>query len=251
MSEFRLHDYHDHVHGSGLEDNHPVLTTAFVFPGDEPPAPDNIPMPQVCSALSIIIDWVTVPENPSMAGGRAYALKLWLNPTNSRHRSLREIASRCDVSRAALSKALLSFRDEHSIGLTIGRLESSRGLFREAQLNSIEEGRHFQSQRKNANLDHSGDHKMDPKQIRERYNTLSKAVDRVLELETQLESQAKQSKPVTYTTTTTTKPAAPAPPSLSEVSTPVLMEAIDLSRRNGDRELMKKLYGELNRRRGR
>ena len=54
----------------------------------------------------------------------------------------RSIARLMTISRAALSKALLNLRDQYSIKFTIGRLESAREIFRQAQLDAVKNGTH-------------------------------------------------------------------------------------------------------------
>lgn len=118
-------------------------TSNFCYPPEQDDPPETtVPLSTVCSALCEILDWITIPITLNMTAARAHTLRTWLDPVQSAYKSLNEIANYCDVSRAALSKSLLAFRDEHSIHLTIGRLESSRELYRQAQLHALEEHRH-------------------------------------------------------------------------------------------------------------
>ena len=178
----------DHVHSSAMENTRPVATVPFHYPADEPEPEPAVPLDVATSALSEIVNWSCDGQDPSMCAARIFSIQTMLNPVHARYKSLAQIANACNISRASISKSLLIFRDSHSVKMSVGRLQSSRGIYAEAQKLSVTEGRHFSCLKKTVP---SGDH-MSPKEIRERYNTLDKARTRIEELEVQIESQTKK-----------------------------------------------------------
>jgi hypothetical protein len=227
--------YNDGIHDTGLDEEKLVPITRFVYPDEATPPVSEKPLTiaEVSSAFSNVIDWIVTPQAPNMIAARSLTMKLWLDPIRSRHRSLLRIAQECDVSRAALSKALLAFRDEYSIGLTIGRLESSREIFRQAQLASIENGTHASFSRKNANLNTNSD-TMDYS-VKDRYPTLDRATDRIAELESKL-PEVKESK------------TAPVTTPIEALTASELEQAMRLANKQGNGDLVKALLREWHRR---
>ena len=135
----------DHIHLSGLDHGAACGITEFVYPDSIPSSENMVPMSLVCSALAAILEWLSAPRDLNMVAARVFTVRTWLDPVEAEHKSLNEIADVCSVSRASLSKSLLSFRDRYEIRFTIGRLASSRAIFAQAQLASIAAGRRKKS----------------------------------------------------------------------------------------------------------
>jgi hypothetical protein len=250
----------DHVHELGTEDGKlvPICTPFQADPGSEP----HVPMPDVASGFSTIVHWICSAKELNMVAARALTLQTWLDPVGAQFRSLNQIAEHCAVTRAALSKAVLVFRDEHNIGLTIGRLESSRAVFRQAQRIAFQNGTHSSQTRKNRKPQFNEGNDMTASEIRQKFRTLDAAVTEIERLQKTQSSTATQS-PTTAAATpkpvATPRPAqkppassrvtSPSPPKLSDLNQQELVQVLDVANARGDRELVARVYGELNERR--
>ena len=244
---FAYPNFGDHIHPiAQQEDLTPTPITNFDYDFDQLTSESTVAMSDVCSAFCVVLDWIAAPRELNMCSARVHAMRTMLDPIHSRYKSLNEIASDHNVTRSALSKSLLTLRDAHGIRLTVGRLASSRRIYAEAQRESVLNGRHAGQKNDNLQL-HSGDHEMD----KEKLNTLSKALDAVAELEHEL-AAAKQSKPQLppYVSVPQSVPKSPVP-SLQEVDLETLKESLDLARRAGRSDLVKRFYSEYARRKGR
>ena len=246
MSADDFNPLSDHIHPLGQDDFKAVPVVSFTYPDDgEAHSDDTVTVADATSALSQIIDWLCVPTTANMCAARALSLQLWVRPTHSRFRSLLKIADSCDVSRAALSKALLRFRDEYAVKLTIGRLESSREIFRQAALASVAAGTHVHCREKNVTIPHSGD-SMDPQKV----NTLDKARTEIERLESEL-VKVKQPKPATAAHDSVSLPTPSKPvATLEEQPLEVIKQALELSQHTGNKEAFEKILREYKRRRG-
>jgi transposase-like protein len=96
------------------------------------------------AALALILNWVCSSPNLTYCGARAAALLCLLDPINAPHHrdSLANIAREAGVTRAAISKWIVQFREEADISLTVGKLNSTRETFRNAQLEAVANGTH-------------------------------------------------------------------------------------------------------------
>jgi hypothetical protein len=243
----------DGIHELGTEDGKlvPICTPFDADSGSE----THVPMPDVASGFSTIVHWICSPVDLNMIAARALTIQTWLNPINAQFRSLNKIAEHCSVTRAALSKAILVFRDEHNIGLTIGRLESSRAVFRQAQRIAFQNGTHSSQTRKNRKPQFNEGDDMNSS-ARSRFRTLDQAIQAIEKLETQLAA-----KPVVTTAASPKiavspqKPPAsphvslPSPPRLEDLSMPELKTALDMANSDKNTAMVRVLYSEIDRRR--
>jgi|SRR6516165_6347162 hypothetical protein len=127
----------------------------FDFAALDPREPEAlVPVAEATAALVTILQWLMRSESFASTGAKVFALSALLNPVQSPYRSLAAIARasekecwRKDISTAALSKSLLELLDSNAVRLRI-RLNSSREVYRQTQLELVAAGRHA-SQRHN------------------------------------------------------------------------------------------------------
>jgi len=164
-------------------------------------------------------------------------------------RNLSEVARLAGCSRAALSKFLVNFRDTYGFGLIAGKLQGSRAAYREGQLRSLRNSTHSSFCRKDAKTIQP--HKMvmntsvEPKTLDAAKTALEQAHDEIAQLKAQLASRPRQNAPATTTAASTPSTVTPPKLTLSDLSKAELMEALDLSNKSGDTEMVKTLYREL------
>ena len=103
-------------------------------------------MPTVVAAFVAILEWIESARNFSDAGARASALRVFLDPVQSRYRTLAQIARNAGVSRAVVSRWLLELRDTYDVQLCL-RSSATRLHCRQAQLASLKAGRHVSQTR--------------------------------------------------------------------------------------------------------
>src|SRR5438128_1540364 len=97
------------------------------------------------AALSIIIGWLCKsqrdePARITTVGAKAEALLFWLDPNQSKYTSLTAIARACGLTKAAISKQLLSLKDQLGSAVSVGKLSSTRQTYRQAQIDCMERG---------------------------------------------------------------------------------------------------------------
>jgi hypothetical protein len=143
-------DAGDHVHPIGrnnagkLEpitqfDYNEIDRNAF---GNEPEE-SGVPLADMSAALMLLLQWVCGKGSSLVhAGARAEALMYWLNPGESRFATYSDIAKEAGITRAAISKMMLSLRDQSGVCMPVSKLNSSRETYRKSQLLAVKEGRH-------------------------------------------------------------------------------------------------------------
>jgi hypothetical protein len=94
------------------------------------------------SALLVILGWITRNPDPKMTSARANAILYWLHTEASRFSDYSEIANFHGLTKAAISKALLTLKDEVGCRLPVGKRTQSRATYARAQLKAVAEGRH-------------------------------------------------------------------------------------------------------------
>ncbi len=96
------------------------------------------------AAFSIVLDWITSSRGPDVRipASRAYALAFLLWPETSKFSSLSEIAVACGLTKAAVSKSLLDFKDQSGLTISAGKGHYTRGKFRVAQNAAVAKGSH-------------------------------------------------------------------------------------------------------------
>jgi len=129
------------AHSLALEEGRLVPTVDFNFAilDGESDCKISIPLSQAASALSRILDWLGQSYDFSFAGAKAAALAALLGSANSPYRNLSQIARAAGISRATLSKAVLRLRDD-GIRLADGKMNSSRQIYRQTQLELVKAG---------------------------------------------------------------------------------------------------------------
>jgi hypothetical protein len=150
------YDNGDHIHDTSIEEGHLIRTCGFDYDeverqlGNEPEQDSTVTMSDMSAAFSLVLEWILGADTLAMCGARAAALGCYLNPThNNRFGShLAAIADQAGCTRAALSKALITFRDSVGIHLSAGKLSGTRSTYREAQIKSLENGTHTSLVRK-------------------------------------------------------------------------------------------------------
>jgi hypothetical protein len=118
--------------------------------GFEPEPDSAVTWADMSAAFCLVIEFILGGETLTLAGARAAALAVYLDPVhNSKFGSnLAEIAREANCSRAALSKSLLNFRDAVGVHISAGKPHGSRSTYQEAQRRCIEAGVHSSTTRK-------------------------------------------------------------------------------------------------------
>jgi hypothetical protein len=230
----------------------PVVHFDWNAVSGEPVTEDQVPVATAASAIMRILDWLTASRNFHYTGTKTHMLRTLLDPINGEFRTMAEIARAGGISRAALSKAFTDLRDTYGIRLCGGKLNSSRAIYREAQLRLAAEHHHASDTvRKNSTDPSRGNPEMNPPK------TLDAARNEIARLEAEL------------ATVTALKPApATLPPPKAVIPTPIkpaqtphsapkledlnrleLTQILDVAQRRGDQALVATVYAELNRRR--
>jgi hypothetical protein len=111
---------------------------------------ESVPFSDMTAALALIVDWSCDSKHPNIIASRILALQVLLSPTNAKHgrTDLAAIARDCGITRAAVSKCLIEFRDEVGTSLTVGHRNSSRERCRQAQEYALKRGIHVSNTRK-------------------------------------------------------------------------------------------------------
>jgi hypothetical protein len=145
----------DSIHGSVLGPGGPISVTDFNFDevdfnlGLTEPG-DGVAMSDVTSAFVRILQWICSGDGMASKGGRAEALRYFLDPTQSEYDSLDAIGQEAGVSRAALSAALMDLRKELKLGQTLGKRDYCRAVYSEAQRRAFKAGVHSSHTRKDS-----------------------------------------------------------------------------------------------------
>ena len=259
-------DIGDHTHSVTIDDGTPVRTADFDFGALDPEIQSRslIPIDMVTSSFVRILEWAQSAENLTGVGARIASLQVLLDPVNGKYKSLSEVARASGFGRATLSKALVNLRDAYGLQLS---LYSGRENCRAAQLSALERGTHssFCSHKNGAKAAPQTRETMDQK-VKERFRTLDAATDEIARLEGELSKQGSPKtvaspqkpqnqpavvKPVVTATAMPAPPTAPRQLKASDLSMAELKEALDLANRDGDTEMVRLLYSELNSRRKR
>jgi hypothetical protein len=145
--------YSDHVHPIGFEDDEtPVRTCDFPFDQvcadlDGEPAEDLVTFSDMSAALALIIQWVCGDSKKRttdvrIVAARALCLMQWLCPEQSQYENMADVAKACGCTRAALSKSLLSLKDQTGCLLSSGKGFFTRATFSKAQHRAVDGGTH-------------------------------------------------------------------------------------------------------------
>ena len=142
--------------GFGTEDGHLTRSYNFSFDevdrnlGNEPEAEPGVAMPDVAACFSLILEWILKADTLQTAGARAASLAVYLNPVDNAKfgSNLAEIAENAGCTRALLSRALLSLRDQAGIYISGGKRSFARDSYRKAQLAAVKAGVHSSARRK-------------------------------------------------------------------------------------------------------
>jgi len=204
----------DPLYGGGRENGRPVPVVDFNYGliDGVPESETMISVTQASSALVKVLGWLSRSQDCRFIGAKALALRALLGSPNNPFRSVARIAAEAGVTRSALSHALLSLASDYGIRLNTGKLETSRQAYREAAHRALERGTHV-SQRKNhkTTINESTGDDMTNQEIRNRFNTLTKACDEIERLHKQHDSGASPKKAQAATATATA-------PKLSDLS---------------------------------
>jgi hypothetical protein len=216
-----------------------VRTVPFDYGSLEEKPENMVPIAEVASGLVKILDWCTESKDFHSTGAKIHALRVMLDPINGKFRNLSALARASGLSRGTLSKALITLRDRYELGMIAGKLNGSRAAYSEAQRVAVLRGRHSSIFTKKSGVSKAPQEIkiMTSSQIRNQYNTLSKAVDRIEQLESQL-TQLRTAKPVAQTAPL----SVVAPQRTLEEITKQLDEA---NHRGADPDEIKSLYREL------
>jgi hypothetical protein len=150
------YDNGDHLHATALEDQRTIRTESFDYDevdrqlGHEPEEDTAVSMADAAACFSLILEWCLKAETLVLVGSRCASLAIYLDPINNSKfgSNLAEIAETAGCTRAALSKALLGFRDASGIQLSAGKVSGSRPTYRASQVKAIEAGRHSSTTRR-------------------------------------------------------------------------------------------------------
>lgn len=127
-----------------------VPTTAFDYDSidrnvfDVEAEEDTVSFSDMAAVLSLVVQWACASPDIKHVGGRIAAIGVLLDPTNLPHnrRTLADVARETGVTRAAVSKWVLDFRDQVGTSLTVGKRSSVRKKNSACQLAALERGTH-------------------------------------------------------------------------------------------------------------
>ena len=134
----------------------------FDFAALDPREPEAlVPVAEATAALVTILQWLMRSRSFAATGAKVHALFVALNPVQSPYRTLKAIAqaserqyqrqNRMVLSTAGLSKALLELFDSNAVRLRMGKMDSSREVYRRVQLELVATGRHVSQRIKRNN----------------------------------------------------------------------------------------------------
>jgi hypothetical protein len=105
---------------------------------------DTVSFSDMVAGLSLIVQFACASPDIAHVGGRIAAIGVLLDPSNMPHgrRTLADIAKEVGVTRAAVSRWMVDFRDNVETSLTVGKRSSVRAKDRAAQISAIERGTH-------------------------------------------------------------------------------------------------------------
>jgi biotin operon repressor len=116
---------------------------------------DAVTMGDASSALMRILYWlvgagknikdIAPQQRLAHVGARAEALLWLLNPTESQFESLTEIAQAAGITKQAVSKAVVTLREDIGLPISAGESWGTRDTFRKATNASIDAGVHWSS----------------------------------------------------------------------------------------------------------
>ena len=114
---------------------------------------DQLSYSDASAAISILVGWMChssrqEPADPRTVAAKCEAVLFWLDPNQSKYRSLSEIGCATGLTRAAISKQLLGLKDQLGSAVSVGKLGSTRSVYRKAQLDCLERGNHSSQVRK-------------------------------------------------------------------------------------------------------
>jgi biotin operon repressor len=146
-------DLGDHLHTLAVEDETLVRSQDFDFEevyrnvDSEEPEETTISMADASAAISIILGWICQsakdePASIKTVASKAESLLLLMDSNQSKYKSLADIARAAGLTRAALSKNLLSLKDQTGFRVIVGKLGGARDTFRSVQNALVANGRH-------------------------------------------------------------------------------------------------------------
>jgi len=99
------------------------------------------------AAIAILAGWMcqSCREEPApirTVAAKCEALLFWLDPNQSKYKSLSDIADACQITRAAVSKMLLGLKDQLGSAVSVGKGSHTRETYRQVQRNLAIEGKH-------------------------------------------------------------------------------------------------------------
>ena len=120
----------------------------------EPEDQDSmVTMSDCAAALSLVMEWALKGDTLASVGARCASLAIYLNPThNSKFGSTLAGISREKgaPSRAALSRALMDFRKDAGVFLSMGKASEARNSYRQTQIKCMANGTHSSFSRKDS-----------------------------------------------------------------------------------------------------
>lgn len=100
----------------------------------------------MAAALSLIVSWACASRNLTHVGARIASLAVLLDPNNAgpskKRWTLADIAREAGITRSAISRWLVDFRDSAGTSLTVGKRSSMRAKYRQSQAEAVERHTH-------------------------------------------------------------------------------------------------------------
>ena len=114
------------------------------------PEESVVPWQDMTAAFALIVDFCCDSKHVNIVASRIMALQVLLSPTSCKfgRTDLAAVARDCGITRAAVSKSMLEFRDQVGTSLTVGHRSSSRENCRLAQEYALKRGIHASDKRK-------------------------------------------------------------------------------------------------------
>jgi biotin operon repressor len=160
-------DRGDHVHESGIENDHLVPIGEFHFSAIDracfgvEASDDHVSFSDAAASWAVILDWICQlpklgPQSGDidekrykMVAARALALHQLLSPGQSRFKSQVDVAKELGITKASISKFMLGLRDQLGTVLAFsGKRGFARQSCRKAQVAAVKAGVHSSFSRK-------------------------------------------------------------------------------------------------------
>lgn len=141
----------DHIHESGYEGTERVPTVDFDYDAvdaalnskEQDDEAHKLTWSNLTSTFSKMLAWVISARNLTEAGAKAACIQFLLHPEESKYDSYSAIAREVGMTRAAVSKWMLTLHDSIGLRMPVSNKRSGcREKYSQAQLRAVKRGTH-------------------------------------------------------------------------------------------------------------